>query len=38
MEQIKFKNDDIELDVNFSSEENTVWLSKDDMAILFKKG
>ena len=37
MEQIKFKNDDIELDVNFSSEENTVWLSKDDMAILFKK-
>ena len=37
MGQIKFKNDDIELDVNFSSEENTVWLSKDDMAILFKK-
>jgi hypothetical protein len=37
METINFKEQNIELNVNFSSEENTVWLSKDDMSTLFKK-
>ena len=37
MEQIKYINDGIELDVNFSSEENTVWLTLNDMCLLYGK-
>ena len=34
---IKFKVEDIELDVNFSSEDKTVWLSAKDLCILYGK-
>jgi len=34
-ELIKFKNGEIELNVNVSSDERTVWLSKDQMSKLF---
>lgn len=36
-EIIKFENDGLELEVNVSPEEETVWLSPDDMAILFDR-
>ena len=36
-ELIKFKNDGVELEVNVSPEEETVWLSLDDMATLFER-
>ena len=36
-ELIKFKNDDVELEVSVSPEEETVWLSLDDMATLFER-
>ena len=36
-EIIKFKNDDIELSVNVSPSEDTVWLTKEQMAILFNR-
>ena len=36
-EIIKFINDNIELDVSVSPEEKTVWLSQNDMVILFDK-
>ena len=36
-EIIKFKNDDIELSVNVSPSEDTVWLTKEQMAILFDR-
>ena len=35
MEIRRFKKEDIELDIQFSSEENTVWLTLDEMATLF---
>ena len=35
-EIIKFRNDGIELDVNVSPTENTVWLSQLEMSILFQ--
>ena len=34
-ELIKFKNDQLELDVKVSPEEDTVWLALDEMALLF---
>ena len=34
-EIIEFKNDEIELSVNVSPKEDTVWLTKEQMAILF---
>ncbi len=34
-ELIKFKDEDFELDVNVSPQEDTVWLSQEDMALLF---
>ena len=36
-EVIKFENDNVELEVNVSPEEETAWLSLDDMAILFDR-
>ena len=36
-EIIKFKNDDIELSVNVSPSEDTVWLTTEQMAILFDR-
>jgi len=36
-EIIKFIDNDIVLDVNVSPEENTVWLTKEEMAILFDR-
>ena len=34
---VKFKNNDIELDVNVSPNEDTIWVSANQMAILFEK-
>ena len=34
---VKFKENNIEMDVNVSPNEDTVWLSKDDMSILFQR-
>lgn len=34
-EIIQFKNDNVELSVNVSPSEDTVWLTKEQMAILF---
>ena len=36
-EIIKFSYGDIELDIKVSPKENTVWLSIEDMTILFKR-
>lgn len=36
-ELVKFKNNDIELDVNVSPEEDIVWLSKEEIATLFER-
>ena len=36
-EVIKFENDNVELEVNISPEEETVWLTKDQMATLFDR-
>ena len=38
MKIITFTKNDIRVDIKFSSEENTVWMSQKDMATLFKKG
>ena len=35
MQKITFTYNDISLDVNFSAEENTVWMSQKDIATLF---
>ena len=34
---VKFRENNIEIDVNVSPNEDTVWLSKDDMSILFQR-
>lgn len=34
---VKFKENNIEMDDNVSPNEDTVWLSKDDMSILFQR-
>ena len=36
-EIIKFKNDNLELEVNVSPEEETVWLTKEEIGILFNR-
>ena len=36
-ELIKFKDGEFELDVNVSPNEDTVWLSKDGIALLFDR-
>ena len=36
-ELIKFINNNLELEVKVSPDEETVWLSKDDMSILFNR-
>ena len=36
-EVIKFENDNVELEVNVSPEEDTVWLSKKQMSLLFDR-
>ena len=35
LELIRFEHDDLKLEVNVSPSEETVWLSLDDMAMLF---
>ena len=37
MQKITFTYNDIAIDVNFSTEENTVWMSQKDMAALFER-
>ena len=34
-ELIKFKDKDFELDVSVSPEEDTVWLTKEQISLLF---
>lgn len=34
---VKFESKNIEIDVNFSIEENTVWLTQNDISKLFNK-
>ena len=36
-ELIKFRDNEFELDVNVSPEEDTVWLTKDQIALLFDR-
>ena len=36
-EIIKFENDNVELEVSVSPEEETVWLTKDQIAVLFDR-
>ena len=36
-EVVIFKDNGIELNVNISTEENTVWLTANQMALLFDK-
>ena len=36
-EKLKFKDGEFELDVNVSPEEDTVWLTQEEIAILFEK-
>ena len=36
-EILKFKDGEFELDVNVSPDEDTVWLSLNEIAILFDK-
>lgn len=36
-EVVKFEQDNLVLDVNISPNEDTVWLSKEDMSILFDR-
>lgn len=34
-ETVKFNNDSVEIDVTVSPLEDTVWLSQEQMALLF---
>ena len=36
-EIVKFVNNNLELEINVSPDEETVWLSKEDMSILFNR-
>ena len=36
-ELVKFVNNNLELEVTVSPEEETVWLSKEDMSFLFNR-
>lgn len=35
-EIVKFKNDEFELDVNVDPKNETIWMSKKDISILFE--
>ena len=37
LQRLKYKTDDIGLDVNYSPEDNTFWLSNKDICILYGK-
>ena len=37
-EIVKFNNDSVEVDVTVSPLEDTVWLTQEQMALLFGKG
>ena len=37
MKTIKFSKNDIDLDIKFDEERKTVWLSQEEVAILFSK-
>ena len=37
MKTITFKKDDINLDIRFPIEENTIWMNQSDIVILFRK-
>ena len=37
MKFITFTKNDIKVDIKFSLEENTIWMSQNDMATLFKR-
>ena len=37
MKIIHFTKQDISLDIRFSVEENTIWMSQNDMSVLFKR-
>ena len=32
---VKFKDDEIELEVNVSTEEETIWLTQEQIVLLF---
>ncbi len=36
-EVIKFNNENLEIDVNISSFENTIWLSIDQISLIFDR-
>ena len=36
-EVVKFVNDSLELEVNVSPDEDTVWLTKDQISLLFDR-
>ena len=36
-EVVKFKNDEFELDVNVDPNNETIWMTANEMAILFEK-
>lgn len=36
-ELVKFENENISLDVNVSPREETIWLSQNEIAVLFGK-
>ena len=37
-EVIKFKDNEFEMDVNVSPDEDTVWLTIEQIAFLFRRG
>ncbi len=37
LQRLKYKTDDIGLDINYSPEDNTFWLSNKDICILYGK-
>ena len=37
MKTINYKNSDISIDINFSIEEDTIWMTQKDLSILFNK-
>ena len=36
-ELVKFVDEELELDVNFSPKEETIWMTLDQIAILFNR-
>ncbi len=37
MKLIRFNKDDINFNIRFSIEKNTIWVSQNDMSVLFKR-